>query len=133
MLSSSYTFQSGAWSGPIVSQVPADPAFGPPTLALSNGRIVSNPLATTIRFAFPTPADGQQRTERLHVWNVRLGRQFVVNHVKLDAALDLFNLTNNGADQSFMQSANQTYNPLYGMTNNRQLPRSAQVVLRVAF
>ncbi|MCU1384443.1 MAG: TonB-dependent receptor plug [Acidobacteria bacterium] len=132
-LSSSYTFQSGAWSGPVVSQGAADPAFGPPTLTLSNGRVVSNPLATTIRFAYPTRADGQVRTARLHVWNVRVGRQFIVNHVKLDAALDMFNLTNNGADQSFMSGANQTYNPLYGLTNNRQLPRSAQVLLRVGF
>ncbi len=132
-LSSSYTFQSGAWSGPIVSQAPANPAFGPPTLALSNGRVVSNPLATTIRFAFPTRGDGQLRTGLLHVWNVRVGRQFVVNRLKLDAALDLFNVTNNGADQSFMSGSNQTYNPLYGLTNNRQLPRSAQVLLRVAF
>jgi hypothetical protein len=32
-----------------------------------------------------------------------------------------------------MLGANQTYNPLYGQTNNRQLPRSAQLLLRVAF
>jgi hypothetical protein len=32
-----------------------------------------------------------------------------------------------------MSGANQTYNPLYGLTNNRQLPRSAQALLRVAF
>ncbi|HET9834261.1 MAG TPA: hypothetical protein VFP91_21205, partial [Vicinamibacterales bacterium] len=133
LLASSYQLESGAWSGPIVSQVPADPAFGPPTVTLSNGRVVSNALATTVRFAFPTRADGQLRTGMLHVWNARVGRQFVINHLKLDAVLDLFNITNNGADQSFMQNANQTYNPLYGLTNNRQLPRSAQVLLRVAF
>jgi hypothetical protein len=133
LLSGSYQFQSGAWSGPVVSQAPANPAFGPPTLTLANGRLVSNPLATTIRFTYPTRGDGQLRTGLLHIWNVRVGRQFVVNHLKLDAALDLFNVTNNGADQSFMAGANQTYNPLYGLTNNRQLPRSAQVLLRVAF
>jgi hypothetical protein len=133
LLSSSYQFESGAWSGPIVSQVPANPAFGPPTVTLSNGRVVSNPLSTTVRFTYPTRGDGQLRTGVLHVWNARVGRQFVVNRLKLDAAFDLFNITNNGADQSFMQSANQTYNPLFGLTNNRQLPRSAQVLLRVAF
>ena len=133
LLSSSYQFQSGAWSGPVVSQSAPNPAFGPSTLTLSNGRLVSNPLAAAIRFAFPTRGDGQLRTGALHVWNVRVGRQFVVNRLKLDAALDVFNLTNNGADQSFMSGANQTYNPLYGLTNNRQLPRSAQALLRVAF
>lgn len=29
-----------------------DPQFSPATLALSNGRSVSNPLATTVRFAY---------------------------------------------------------------------------------
>jgi hypothetical protein len=133
LLSTSYQFQSGAWSGPIVSEVPADPAFGPSTVILSNGRAVTNPLATAIRFAYPTRADGQLRTSVLHVWNVRIGRQFEVSRLKLDAAFDLFNVTNNGADQSFMGSANQTFSPQYGLTNNRQLPRSAQVLLRVAF
>jgi hypothetical protein len=45
----------------------------------------------------------------------------------------VFNLTNNGADQSFMPGANQTFNPLLGLTNNRQLPRSAQGLVRVSF
>lgn len=56
----SYSRQSGLSSGPILTQIAAaDPQFGPPTVTLSNGRIVSNPLATTIRFAFPTRSDGQ--------------------------------------------------------------------------
>lgn len=133
LLSSSYQFQSGAWSGPIVSEVEPDPAFGPSTVTLSNGRLVSNPLATAIRFTFPTRGEGQERTGLLHIWNVRVGRQFVVRRLKLDAAFDLFNVTNSGADQSFMDEANQTFSPLYGQTNNRQLPRSAQALLRVAF
>src|SRR6266566_7101203 len=49
------TYQSGPWSGPIVTRIAApDPAFGPTSVVLSNGRPVSNPLATTIRFAYPT-------------------------------------------------------------------------------
>ena len=134
MLSANYTFQSGTWSGPIVSQVPAaDPAFGPPTVTLSNGRVVSNPLATRVRFAFPTRGEGQLRTPNLHAVNLRAGRRFTIRRVTVDANLDVFNVTNHGADLGFEFTSNQTYNPLYGVTIDRQRPRSAQIVLRAAF
>ena len=56
----SYTLQKGRWSGPIpTGSLRPDPQFGPPTVTLSNGRVVSNPLATTLRFAFPTRSEGQ--------------------------------------------------------------------------
>ena len=134
LLSTNYTWQSGAWSGPIVTRVPAaDPAFGPPTVRLSNGRVVSNPLATLLRFAHPTRGDGQLRTSHLHAWNIRIGRRFSFGRARFDAGLDVFNLTNNGADLGFEFGANQTYNPLYGRTIDRQLPRSAQIALRASF
>jgi hypothetical protein len=134
LLSSTYTFQSGAWSGPIVSDIgAADPAFGPATVRLANGRVVSNPLATTIRFAYPTRSEGQLRTPNLHALNLRVGRQFTVRRARLDAGVDIFNVTNNGADQGFEFLANQTFNPFYRRTIDRQLPRSAQIVLRASF
>jgi hypothetical protein len=134
LLATSYTFQSGAWSGPIVTRLAAsDPAFGPTTVTLSNGRVVSNPLATTIRFAYPTRGEGQLATPHLHALNLRLGRSFAGWGRKLDAAIDMFNLTNNGADLSFQSGGNQKYNPNYGKTTFRQLPRSAQLALRVSF
>ena len=133
-LSTNYTFQSGTWSGPIITSVAAaDPAFGPPTVTLSNGRVVSNPLATTLRFAYPTRGEGQLRTPNLHAWSLRAGRRFTLRRIKLDASLDVFNVTNNGADMSFEFLGNQTFNPLFGKTIDRQVPRSAQVVLRAAF
>ena len=129
-----YTFQSGIWSGPIVSRLAApDPAFGPPTVTLSNGRVVSNPLATTIRFAHPTRGEGQLNTPPLHVWNVRAGRRFAWRSARFDASFDVFNLTNHDADLSFQSGANQTYNSLYGTMTFRQLPRSAQFTLRTTF
>jgi hypothetical protein len=134
LLSTHYTFQSGVWSGPIVSRLTApDPAFGPTNVTLSNGRIVTNPLATVIRFAYPTRGDGQLATPNLHMWNLRAGRRFSWGRTTWDAAVDVFNLTNNGADLGFQSGANQTYNPLFGATMFRQLPRSAQVVLRASF
>ncbi len=132
--STSYTFQSGVWSGPIITRVAApDPAFGPPTVRLSNGRVVNNPLATTLRFAYPTRGEGQLRTPKMHVWNGRAGRRFEIGRVKVDAALDVFNVTNNGADFNFELFTNQTFNPFFGRTNGRQPPRSAQIVLRASF
>jgi hypothetical protein len=134
ILATNYTFQSGTWSGPIITRIAAaDPAFGPPTVTLSNGRVVSNPLATTLRFAYPTRGDGQLRTPNLHALNLRAGRRFAFRRLKLDASLDVFNVTNHGADLGFEFLGNQTFNPLFGHTIDRQLPRSAQLVLRAAF
>ena len=102
-------------------------------MTLSNGRVVSNPLSTTIRFAYPTRGDNQQTTPDLHQLNVRIGRRFVLGRLKLDGSLDVFNVTNHDADQLFLAGANQTYNPLYGQLTSRQPPRSAQLVLRTMF
>jgi hypothetical protein len=134
LVSANYTFQSGTWSGPIVSLAPAaDPVFGPATVTLSNGRVVTNPLSTRVRFTYSTRGEGQLRTPNLHVLNLRAGRRFALRRLKLDASLDLFNVTNHGADLGFEFMANQTYNPLYRVTIDRQRPRSAQLVLRAAF
>jgi Carboxypeptidase regulatory-like domain/TonB dependent receptor len=134
LLAANYTFQSGAWSGPIIARAASpDPAFGPATVTLSNGRPVTNPLATVFRFAYPTRGEGQLKTPILHVWNVRVGRRFTWRRVAWDAALDVFNATNHDADLSFQSGANQTFNPLYGQTTFRQLPRSAHVTVRMSF
>jgi hypothetical protein len=134
LLASTYTFQSGGWSGPIITRIAsADPAFGPSTVTLSNGRVVANPLATTFRFAGATRGDGQLTTPPLHVWNARVGRRFVLRKLAFDVGLDVFNVTNNGADQGLQLGANQLFNPLFGATSFRQLPRSAQFVLRTTF
>lgn len=45
VISSNFNFLAGPYSRPIVQYLAApDPAFGPTTLTLSNGRVVSNPL-----------------------------------------------------------------------------------------
>jgi hypothetical protein len=134
LLAANYTFQSGTWSGPIVTRIAApDPAFGPSTVTLSNGRVVSNPLATVLRFAYPTRGQGQLRTPNLHVLNVRAGRRFTLRRVTLNANVDVFNVMNHGADLGFEFLTNQTFHPSFGRTVDRQLPRSAQIVLRAAF
>ena len=134
ILATNLTVQSGTPTGPVTTNIAApDPAFGPPTIRLSNGRLVSNPLATTLRFAYEDRGTGQLWTPWLTSWNVRFGRSFDVRGARLDASLDFFNLTNNGADQQFVGGANQINSPNYGLLTNRQLPRSAQAVVRLQF
>ncbi len=134
LIAADLTIQSGIFSGPVVTRVAAaDPTFGPATVTLSNGRVVTNPLATVIRFAGATRGDNQLTTPVYSALNLRVGRRFAFPRLKFDAALDVFNITNNGADLSFQSGANQTYNVLYGTTTFRQLPRSAQIQLRASF
>lgn len=134
LLGANYITRAGAWSGPVVSRIAApDPRFGPPTVQLSNGRVVSNPLATTIRFAYPTRGEGQFRAPALHYWNLRIGREFPLGAYRLDAAVDVFNVLNRGGDELFLTGTNQTFSPNYGLTGTRQQPRSVQLSARFKF
>lgn len=130
----SYTYQSGPYSGPIVKRIAAaDPAFGPSTVRLSNGRNVSNPLATTVRFAYATRGDGQFKLEPLQNLNLRLGYNLKVAGQKIETALDVFNVLNKGTYEQFLDGANQQYSPNYGLGRARQIPRVFQASFRYAF
>ena len=134
MLATNYTFQSGLWSGPILTRLAApDPRFGPPTVTLSNGRVVSNPLATTIRFANQTRDDGQFKLPPMHIWNVRIGKDIRFGARRLEAAVDIFNVTNHDSFYLLEAGANQTFSPLYGQGRQRQTPRAAQISARFVF
>jgi hypothetical protein len=133
-LATNYTFQAGLWSGPIVTRVGnPDPRFGPATVTLPNGRVVSNPLATTIRFANPTRGDGQFQLPSVSTWNLRIGRDIPIGNRRLETALDIFNLTNGGALSLLDIGANQTFSPTFRQGRMRQSPRAAQVSLRFTF
>src|SRR5262249_17373848 len=127
---------SGPYSGPIVTRIAAaDPRFGPSTITLSNGRTVSNPLATTIRFAYATRGDGQIKAPNLIIWNLRAGRDFKIGAQHLNLAVDVINVLNHDADQQFQNGGNQLYNTTnYAIApdgsfrgQTRQPPRSAQL------
>ena len=140
LLASNFSWISGAWSGPIVTTVPYNGQFGPSTLTLSNGRVVSNPLATTYRFAFATRNDGQIEAPNLVIWNIRVGRSIKLGAQTLDANLDIFNVTNRGADQQFLIGGNQLGTPNYAIAadgsfngTSRQFARSAQISVRYQF
>ncbi len=130
-----YTYQSGPWSGPIVKNLSGpDPAFGPSTVVLSNGRSVSNPLATVVRFAFPTRSDGQFHLDALHVLNLRFARATSLGeHRKLWVMFDLFNVTNGGANQGLVSGGNVLGTANYGIGQNRQVPRAGQIGAKFTF
>jgi hypothetical protein len=141
-LSTQYTMLSGPWSGPVVTRIAApDPAFGPPTVRLSNGRTVSNPLATTVRFAYDDRGEGQVNAPEQHLWNIRISKFLKFNNARsLEVAFDVLNLLNNDADQEFLSGGNQLYSPNYAIApdgsfrgQSRVFPRSFQLGLRVTF
>jgi hypothetical protein len=130
----SYTVQSGPYTGPVVTRIAApDPQFGPTTVTLSNGRVVSNPLATTIRFAGRTRSDEQVKADARNELNLRLGRKFDIRRGKLEASIDIFNVLNGGSPERFRTDANQLYNPNYLVAQNLQPPRVMQAALRFTF
>jgi hypothetical protein len=73
-------------------------------------------------------------------WNARVGRDFVFGRTRVEAALDVFNITNRCAVQSFLGGGNQTYNPNFEkrpdgpfIGSSVQPPRSAQLTVRVVY
>jgi hypothetical protein len=135
LVASSFMFQSGPWSGPVVTRIAApDPQFGPTALTLSNGRVVQNPLATQIRFAYADRGEGQFHLPATKAFNLRLGRQFGLGHTQLDATAEVLNVLNGGVAYNFVTGANQLYNPQFGKgSQSLQPPRSVQGLLRLRF
>jgi hypothetical protein len=111
----------------------ADARFGPPTVTLPNGRVVSNPLATPVRFAYPTRGDGQFRLPGIHDWHVRFGWALSVNHHRLYVGVDILNVTNHAADQSVLFEGNVRDSVFFGQGGTRQFPRAVSVSAHYAF
>ena len=140
-MSGTYSIQAGPYTGPVVTRLAAaDPAFGPASVTLSNGRVVANPLATTIRFVGPTRGDGQIETDPLTVLNLRVGKALRFGTRKLEIAYDVFNALNADAFQQFKSGGNQTYSTNYGLTTDgkiqgqsRQFARAGQLSIRFQF
>lgn len=134
-LAVNYAYQSGAYSGPVVKRIAAaDPQFGPSTVTLPNGRRVSNPLATTIRFAGADRGDGQLQLKALQNLNLRVGYDLKLGSARnVQLALDIFNLTNQGAYEQWLSGANQQYSPNYGLGRALQFPRVFQLSARFEF
>ncbi len=129
-----FWLQTGEWSGPIRTRVSAaDPRFGPTTVVLSNGRRVSNPLATTTRFAYPTRGEEQLRLPAVKSLNLRVGWEFRIRGTRLETAVDVFNVFNWDHYVWFEIGGNELYSSFYGKGRNLQQPRAGQFSVRFAF
>ena len=133
-VAANYTIQAGRWSGPVTRIAAPDPQFGPATVTLSNGRLVSNPLATTLRFAYPTQSDGQYVLPATHYFNLRLARDFKLTTTnRINVAFDILNLPNAAGYQGFLTGANQLFSANYGKGGQVQTPRTYQLSFRYTF
>jgi hypothetical protein len=136
-LSSTVTAQSGTPGGPVITTLtalgtPYAGQYGPATLSIS-GRTVSNPLATTYRFKYANRGIGQIWCPWLIQWNTLVGREFrITDRQTVEADLNIYNITNNGAAQQFI-NGNNAASSTFGSLQNVQLPRSAQISLRYHF
>ncbi len=140
-VSSTVTAQSGTPGGPVVTTLaalgtPYAGQNGPATLSVtSNGvaRTVSNPLAVTYRFKYADRGTGQIYCPWLVQWNGLVGREFnLTDRQSIEADLNVYNLTNQGAAQQFV-NGNNASSSTFGQLQNVQLPRSAQVSVRYHF
>jgi hypothetical protein len=136
-LSTTLTAQSGTPGGPVITTLsalgtPYAGQYGPATLKIG-GRTVSNPLATAYRFAYKDRGTGQIWCPWLIQWNGLVGREFrISDRQTLEADLNVYNITNNGAAQQFV-NGNNSASATFGEKQNIQLPRSAQIGLRYHF
>jgi hypothetical protein len=133
-----FSLQSGEYSGPIVKDLAAnDPevgARGPRTLALSNGRVVNNPLFTTRRLAGPR-SEGQLQTASVPRLNLRFGKEFRFKESHtLEANVDFFNITNDATPLFFRAGGNNLSSTTFGQFQSTvQSPRGAQLSIRYRF
>jgi outer membrane receptor protein involved in Fe transport len=129
-----YVYQSGPYTGPIVTRIAAsDPRFGPASVTLSNGRVVTNPLATTIRFAFPTRGEGQVKATARQELNLKLTKSFRFSRYRIEAGTGLYNVTNHGTIERYASDAGQLYSPNYLGYEGFQPPRSVDLTLKFTF
>jgi hypothetical protein len=134
VVASSWTYAPGRWSGPITMDVTPDTKFGPATLTLSNGRVVTNPLATSIRFTCDTRSDCQFEPQPQSLWNLRLGRDFRIGkHQQVQLAVDIFNVPNLGKLINLTTVSTISTNVGYKTLGGTQSPRSGIVSARYTF
>jgi hypothetical protein len=102
--------------------------FGPSTVVSSTGVRQSNPLATRIRFYYPTRGEGQPRAPDVHTVGIKVGRRIAFGAGRnVELGFEVFNLLNAGHFTEYSrQGANRIYNPQTFKTyTNPQTPRAA--------
>jgi hypothetical protein len=130
----SYSIVSGGWSSWIVKQLAAnDPElaqFGPATVVSSTGSRQSNPLATRIRFVYPTRGEGQVLLYATHTVGLKLSKRIRLGGGRdLEVAGNILNLLNAGRGTEYARGgANRQYNTVaYLQPGNLQAARSYQI------
>ncbi len=140
--SNTVTAKSGTPGGPVYTTLAAlgqtySSQYGPSTVSVTNSsgvsRSVSNPLATTYRFKYADRGTGQIWCPWLIQWNTLIGRTFPIKHGQsVEADLNIYNVTNRGAAQQFVNGTNSA-SATFGSLQNIQQPRSAQISVRYKF
>ncbi len=129
----SYLFQMGQYSGPILTLIPQGNVPHPPTITLANGRRVSNPLATPVRFFYPTRDEGQLQQPSLSVLNLRIGKRFKQGSHTLEGAVEIFNVFNQGDNLFFNVPTLTEGRPAAFVLTETQAPRAGQITARWEF
>jgi hypothetical protein len=131
---------AGPYSGPIIDQLPAnDPrirVFGPSTVVSSTGVRQPNPLATRIRFYFPTRGEGQVKAPDVHTVNLKIGRRFGIGPGRTaEVSGGVFNVLNGSRYTEYSRTGpNRIYNPASFLTyTNPQTPRAFQLEAVIRF
>ncbi len=135
VVSGSVTAGRTFWTGPIVDRIAAaDPQFGPARITLANGTTTPNPLATTIRFAYPTRTEGFVPTAILWPVGLKIARDFkVTEKQKLQFGLNILNLFNEGDFYQFASGSNQKYSPNFLTYRSQQPARAFQALMKYNF
>jgi hypothetical protein len=140
LVSVSYTIMAGPYNGPIIDQLPANSPllapFGPATVVSTTGARQPNPLATRIRFYYPTRGEGQVKAPDVHTLNAKVGRTFGIGGGRnLDVSANIFNVLNGGDYTEYARTGpNRIYNPASFLTyTNPQTPRALQLEAVVRF
>ena len=130
----SYSIVSGGWSSWIVKQLPRDSpeiaVFGPATVVSSTGVRQSNPLATRIRFAYPTRGEGQVLLAATHTVGLKISKRFRLGGSRdMEVGMNILNLLNAGRGTEYARGgANRQYNTVaYLQPGNLQAARSFQL------
>ena len=140
LVSGGYTIMAGPYNGPVIDQLPTNSPlitpFGPGTVTSSTGVRQPNPLATRIRFAFPTRGEGQTKAPDVHTLNLKIGRRFGIGAGRtLEFDADIYNVLNGGDYTEYARTGpNRLYVPAQYLTyTNPQTPRALQLEATVRF
>jgi hypothetical protein len=129
----SHLFQMGQYSGPVLTLMPQASVTHPSRMTLLNGRTVSNPLATRLRFFYARRGDGQLQLPALNLLNVRIGKRFFRGSHAVEGALEIFNLLNQGNHLAFDTPTLAEGRPAAFGATYRQSPRAGLLTVRWAF